>query len=123
MEIDLVGKTMENKQIIFKRYTNESVQETDMELKLGNPIKLEAPKGSNAVLVKNLYLSCDPYMRGRMRDFHRSYIPPFSPGSVRFLLLSFIFMLASCLIMVQHFIASRVVLCRPLQSGILIMSL
>ncbi|KAL7587669.1 hypothetical protein Lser_V15G35718 [Lactuca serriola] len=81
MEIDLVGKTMENKQIIFKRYTNESVQETDMELKLGNPIKLEAPKGSNAVLVKNLYLSCDPYMRGRMRDFHRSYIPPFSPGS------------------------------------------
>ncbi|KAI3517832.1 hypothetical protein L1887_17052 [Cichorium endivia] len=81
MEIDLAGKTMENKQILFKSYTNESLKETDMELKLGNPIKLEAPKGSNAVLVKNLYLSCDPYMRGRMRDFHGSYIPPFSPGS------------------------------------------
>ncbi|KAI3517835.1 hypothetical protein L1887_17055 [Cichorium endivia] len=81
MEIDLAGKTIENKQILFKSYTNESLKETDMELKPGNPIKLEAPKGSNAVLVKNLYLSCDPYMRGRMRDFHGSYIPPFSPGS------------------------------------------
>ncbi|KAL4574680.1 hypothetical protein LXL04_021516 [Taraxacum kok-saghyz] len=77
METDLV----ENKQILFKSYTNEYVKETDMELKLGSPMKLEAPKGSNAVLVKNLYLSCDPYMRGRMRDFNRSYMPPFSPGS------------------------------------------
>ncbi|KAI3778242.1 hypothetical protein L2E82_07394 [Cichorium intybus] len=81
MEIDLAGKTIENKQILFKSYTNKSLKETDMELKPGNPIKLEAPKGSNAVLVKNLYLSCDPYMRGRMRDFLGSYIPPFSPGS------------------------------------------
>ncbi|XP_076882697.1 2-alkenal reductase (NADP(+)-dependent)-like isoform X2 [Bidens hawaiensis] len=53
-----------------------------MELKLGNHrITLEAPKGSNGVLVKNLYLSCDPYMRGRMLDFHASYIPPFTLGS------------------------------------------
>ncbi|KAK1318134.1 NADP-dependent alkenal double bond reductase P1 [Acorus calamus] len=45
-------------------------------------VKMEVPIGSDAVLVKNLYLSCDPYMRGRMREFLNSYIPPFVPGSV-----------------------------------------
>lgn len=73
---------VENKQIIFKRYINEVPKETDMELKVGNKIKLETPKGCGSFLVKNLYLSCDPYMRGRMRDFQDSYIPPFVPGSV-----------------------------------------
>ena len=33
------------------------------------------------VLVRNSYLSVDPYMRGRMRDV-KSYIPPFSVGEV-----------------------------------------
>ncbi|CAK7324973.1 unnamed protein product [Dovyalis caffra] len=38
-------------------------------------IQLKVPQGSNAVLVKNLYLSCDPYMRGekdtsRDKEFH-----------------------------------------------------
>ncbi|KAK6144926.1 hypothetical protein DH2020_021746 [Rehmannia glutinosa] len=79
---ETVGQIVENKQIIFKGYIEGTPKETDMELKLGNKIKLEAPKGSGAFLVKNLYLSCDPYMRGRMRDFHGSYLPPFVPGSV-----------------------------------------
>lgn len=79
-----VGKIVENKQIIFEGYIEGAPKETDMEFRVGNKIKLEAPKGSGAILVKNLYLSCDPYMRGRMRDFHGSYIPPFVPGSVRF---------------------------------------
>ena len=73
---------VENKQVIFKGYIEGVPKETDMELKVGNMIKLEAQKGSGAFLVKNLYLSCDPYMRGRMRDFQGSYIPPFNPGSV-----------------------------------------
>jgi NADPH-dependent curcumin reductase CurA len=77
------GETVGNKQIIFKSYTNESPSETNMELKLDSKIKLEAPKGSNGgVVVKNMYLSCDTYMRGRMRDRHDSWIPPFVPGSV-----------------------------------------
>ncbi|KVI04298.1 2-alkenal reductase (NADP(+)-dependent)-like [Cynara cardunculus var. scolymus] len=78
-----MGKDLavENLQVIFKGYTDGSPVETDMELKHGNLIKLEAPQGSNAVLVKNLYLSCDTYMRGRMRDRHDSFIPPFVPGS------------------------------------------
>ncbi|KAK9292582.1 hypothetical protein L1049_020556 [Liquidambar formosana] len=72
---------VENKQIILKRYVDGIPKETDMELRLGSKIKLKTPKGSGAFLVKNLYLSCDPYMRGRMRNFHGSYIPPFVPGS------------------------------------------
>uniref|UniRef100_A0A5B7BX95 Enoyl reductase (ER) domain-containing protein n=1 Tax=Davidia involucrata TaxID=16924 RepID=A0A5B7BX95_DAVIN len=75
---------VENKQIIFKGYIEGTPKETDMELKVGNKIKLKAGEGNSggAFIVKNLYLSCDPYMRGRMRHFQGSYIPPFVPGSV-----------------------------------------
>ena len=44
----------------------------------------EAPMpgpGEGEVLVRNSYLSVDPYMRGRMRDV-KSYIPPFQVGEV-----------------------------------------
>jgi len=44
----------------------------------------EAPipePGEGEVLVRNSYLSVDPYMRGRMRDV-KSYIPPFEVGEV-----------------------------------------
>ena len=33
----------------------------------------------NEVLVKNLWMSVDPYMRGRMID-RKSYVPPFELG-------------------------------------------
>jgi len=68
-----------NKQVIFKGYIDGIPKETDMELKFSNN-NHQLP--SQALLVKNLYLSCDPYMRGRMRDFHGSYIPPFLPSKV-----------------------------------------
>ncbi|KNA12061.1 hypothetical protein SOVF_129270 [Spinacia oleracea] len=71
---------VENKQVILKGYIDRAPLESDMELKVGNQIKLKISKGCNSVLVKNLYLSCDPYMRARMRDFQGSYIPPFVPG-------------------------------------------
>lgn len=71
--------TVENKQVVLKRYIEGVPKETDMEMKIGK-IELKAPKGSGAFLVKNLYLSCDPYMRGRMRNFHGSYIHPFIPA-------------------------------------------
>ncbi len=35
----------------------------------------------NQILIKNLYMSVDPYMRGRMRDA-RSYAAPFGEGEV-----------------------------------------
>ncbi|KAJ6324979.1 hypothetical protein OIU76_012128 [Salix suchowensis] len=73
------GEAVDNKQVIFKGFIDRIPRETDMELKIGK-IELKAPKGSGAFLVKNLYLSCDPYMRGRMRENYDSYIPPFLPG-------------------------------------------
>jgi len=37
--------------------------------------------GPGQVLVRNTYLSVDPYMRGRMNDV-KSYVPPFQVGQV-----------------------------------------
>ncbi|MED6143075.1 hypothetical protein PIB30_003353 [Stylosanthes scabra] len=73
---------VENKQVIFKGYIDGIPHETDMEFKVSKVdlSKVQQGSGSGSILVKNLYLSCDPYMRGRMRDFHGSYIPPFAPG-------------------------------------------
>lgn len=83
---------MENKQISFKGYIDRAPEITDMELKISNfsISKVMTSMEDGEILVKNLYLSCDPYMRGRMRDFHASYIPPFRPSSVPTFLL-FIF--------------------------------
>ncbi|HTL90059.1 MAG TPA: NADP-dependent oxidoreductase [Leptolyngbya sp.] len=39
------------------------------------------PLQDQQVLVRNLYLSVDPYMRGRMND-GKSYVPPFELGKV-----------------------------------------
>ncbi|GAB4835333.1 hypothetical protein Ancab_000244 [Ancistrocladus abbreviatus] len=72
---------VENKQVIFKGYIQRAPLETDMELKVGNKIKLKASNGSGAILIKNLYLSCDPFMRARLRESYGSYLQPFVPGS------------------------------------------
>lgn len=77
-----MAQVLQNKQILLKRYVDEVPKETDMEFKVSQIELKPPPKGSGAILVKNLYLSCDPYMRGRMRDFHGSYIPPFTPAQV-----------------------------------------
>lgn len=76
-------EAVSNKQVIFKDYVSGFPKESDMFLTTTS-INLKVPEGSKAVLVKNLYLSCDPYMRGRM-----SNLPPedpnfssFQPGSV-----------------------------------------
>lgn len=72
---------VENKQVILKKFIDGIPKENDMEIKI-EKIQLHPPinKKDDSILVKNLYLSCDPYMRGRMRDFHGSYLPPFVPG-------------------------------------------
>ena len=41
-------------------------------------IELEPPRDQQ-VLVRNLFMSVDPYMRGRMND-RKSYVPPFALG-------------------------------------------
>lgn len=85
-------KVVENKQVIFKGYIDGIPKQTDMEIKRTNFDLNQQLPSSQSLLVKNLYLSCDPYMRGRMRDFHGSYIPPFVPSQViQLLLLSKVF--------------------------------
>ncbi|XP_020590013.1 2-alkenal reductase (NADP(+)-dependent)-like [Phalaenopsis equestris] len=71
-----------NKRIILKDYVTGYPREGDMVL-ISSDIELKVPPGSAAVLVKILYLSCDPYMRGRMsKPVVKSYIGPFTPGYV-----------------------------------------
>jgi hypothetical protein len=41
--------------------------------------KLTGPLRDQQVLVRNLFMSVDPYMRGRMND-RKSYVPPFELG-------------------------------------------
>ncbi|KAK9058382.1 hypothetical protein SSX86_023223 [Deinandra increscens subsp. villosa] len=72
---------VKNKQIILKNYVNGFPNESDLILNSSATISLKLPEGSKAVLVKNLYLSCDPYMRGRMSESKGSYIDSFTPGS------------------------------------------
>ena len=71
-----------NKQVVLKDYVSGFPKESDMVL-TSSTLKLKLPEGSKGVLVKNLYLSCDPYMRGRMNNTSSlSYVESFKPGSV-----------------------------------------
>ncbi|RLM57930.1 hypothetical protein C2845_PM18G03240 [Panicum miliaceum] len=55
-----------NKMVVLKRHVTGFPTEEDVEVVVGT-VRLQVPAGStSAVLVKNLYLSCDPWMRGRM---------------------------------------------------------
>lgn len=74
---------VENKLVILKEYIDILPKESDMEIRVSK-IKLKAPKGSGAFLVKNLYLSCDSYMKGRMREIQAAnyLFPPIVPGQV-----------------------------------------
>lgn len=74
-----------NKQVVLKNPVTGYLKESDLELK-NSFISFEIPHGSKAVLVKNLYLACDPYMRHLMspadNDF-ASLLTPLPTGSVR----------------------------------------
>ncbi|KAI8537204.1 hypothetical protein RHMOL_Rhmol09G0007000 [Rhododendron molle] len=62
-----VVEEVSNKQVILRDYVSGFPKESDFELRTSK-IRLNVAQGSKSVLVKNLYLSCDPYMRGRMRN-------------------------------------------------------
>lgn len=77
-------KTMvANKKIVLKRYVTGSPTEADMEVVATGTAPTKLPDGcaAGSILVKNLYLSCDPYMRGRMSQ-PCSYIDEFVLGEV-----------------------------------------
>ncbi|HZD25109.1 MAG TPA: NADP-dependent oxidoreductase [Alphaproteobacteria bacterium] len=68
---------LDNTQVIFKARPTGWVDDSHFEIRT-------VPAGEPAdgeVLVKNLYMSVDPYMRGRMRE-GRSYVAGFELGKV-----------------------------------------
>ncbi|KAM6586163.1 hypothetical protein CsatB_013165 [Cannabis sativa] len=70
---------VKNKQVLLKDYVRGFPKESDMAI-TSSTLKLKLPQSSKGVLLKNLYLSCDPYMRGRMSQ-RESYVDSFNPGS------------------------------------------
>ncbi|SRR5579885_256025 len=66
-----------NREIRLKRRPSGMPTEADFEL-AETPVPTPGP---GQVLVRNIYMSVDPYMRGRMVD-RASYIPPFQVGEV-----------------------------------------
>ncbi|KAG5009715.1 hypothetical protein JHK87_018230 [Glycine soja] len=72
-----------NKQVLLRDYVTGFPKESDMNI-VESTITLKLPQGSNDVLLKNLYLSCDPYMRNLMNkpegpSHSRAYIPGSQP--------------------------------------------
>ncbi|CAF1781902.1 hypothetical protein HID58_088929 [Brassica napus] len=59
------GATATNRQVILRDYVSGFPKESDFDITT-TTVELKLPEGSKSVLVKNLYLSCDPYMRSRM---------------------------------------------------------
>ncbi|KAJ9564453.1 hypothetical protein OSB04_000419 [Centaurea solstitialis] len=72
-----------NKQVLLKNYVDGFPKESDLEVSSDATISLELPKNeSGVVLLKNLYLSCDPMMRNRMTETYLgAYMESFKPGS------------------------------------------
>jgi hypothetical protein len=64
-----------SREIRLKNRPEGMPRETDFEL-----VEVELPKiVGKEVLLKTIYMSVDPYMRGRMND-RKSYVPPFQLG-------------------------------------------
>ncbi|NWG46010.1 MAG: NADP-dependent oxidoreductase [Alphaproteobacteria bacterium] len=69
---------MRNRQIILKAYPVGMPKASDFEL-----VERDVPKpGPGQVLVRTIYMSLDPYMRGRMNNNRRSYAEPIKLGEV-----------------------------------------
>uniref|UniRef100_A0ACD5XQT5 Uncharacterized protein n=1 Tax=Avena sativa TaxID=4498 RepID=A0ACD5XQT5_AVESA len=78
----MAAAEVSNKRVTLKRYVTGFPTQDDMEVVTATA-RLAVPPGSAAAVVKNLYVSCDPYMRGRMsRHEEASYVPDFVPGEV-----------------------------------------
>ena len=76
-----MAETVDNKQIVLKEYIRGYPKESDMATQVSK-MSLKVPHGSNGIVVKNLYLSCDPYMRSRMTKSTAVYVEAFTPGQV-----------------------------------------
>jgi len=70
-------KIMISQEIVLRKRPVGIPQESDFELVEASLRELR----EGEILIRNIYLSVDPYMRGRMRD-RKSYTPPFQLGKI-----------------------------------------
>lgn len=81
---------VQNKKVVLRRHVTGFPTEEDMEIAVDTVVSLRVPPaGLTAVLIKNLYLSCDPWMRARMsrHDDGSANVTPasdFEIGQVRY---------------------------------------
>ncbi|XP_061997608.1 2-alkenal reductase (NADP(+)-dependent)-like [Rosa rugosa] len=76
-------QVVRNKQVLFKDYVTGFPKESNMQLTTSTAT-LKLPQGSTGVLVKNLYLSCDPYIKIQMTKPSSDtdpYTKTLTPGS------------------------------------------
>ncbi|XP_054785127.1 2-alkenal reductase (NADP(+)-dependent)-like [Prosopis cineraria] len=71
---------VKNKQVVLKEYVSGLPKESDFQLVEGS-IALKVPEGSNQILLKNLYLSCDPYQRMMMNETISSIFGTYTLGA------------------------------------------
>ncbi|KAG6393619.1 hypothetical protein SASPL_147863 [Salvia splendens] len=75
-----MGEEISNKQVILNNYVKAYVKESDMSLRTSK-IQLKIPSGcDDAVLLKNLYLSIDPFIPKHMKK-EENYITPYKLNS------------------------------------------
>ena len=88
----MAGTEVENTSVTLKHYVTTSPAVSDMEIKSSRiTLSLHDQEAQQQdVLVENLFLSPDPYMRSRMLDLKDSYFSSFIPGQVRTLILYYI---------------------------------
>ncbi|XP_047963287.1 2-alkenal reductase (NADP(+)-dependent)-like [Salvia hispanica] len=76
-----MGEEISNKQVVLNNYVETYVKKSDMSLRTSK-IQLKIPSGCDgAILVKNLYLSCDPFILSRMKKLEGHYIASFTLDS------------------------------------------
>ncbi|KAH9613842.1 hypothetical protein KSS87_000379 [Heliosperma pusillum] len=79
-----VVQEVRNKQVVLNNYVVGFPKESDMEIR-DSKITLKLPQDSNdttSILLKNLYVSCDPYIRSHMTKYDRpTYVEPFTLGA------------------------------------------
>ncbi|CAI9108357.1 OLC1v1007930C1 [Oldenlandia corymbosa var. corymbosa] len=68
IEAQILIEVVKNKKVVLKSYPSGVPKESDLEIITDTTISLKVPQGSNGVLLKNLYLSCDPYQRLLMQE-------------------------------------------------------
>lgn len=75
-----------NKYIVIKHHIEDSPKESHFEVKT-EAIGLSLKPGSDEVIIKNLYISIDPYLINRMKSYSAShnaisFATPLTPGQV-----------------------------------------